>query len=52
MSLRQKLFTTSGLNLLDYAVRFGTVFIISPFLIRHLGKENYGFWVVMVSVIG
>ena len=52
MSLRQKLFTTSGLNLVDYAVRFGTVLIISPFLIRHLGKDTYGFWVVMVSVIG
>lgn len=52
MSLRQKLFTTSGLNLLDYAVRFGTVLIISPFLINQLGKETYGFWVVMVSVIG
>jgi len=52
MSIRRKLATTSAINLIDYGVRFAAILIASPFLIETLGKDQYGLWIVLLSVIG
>ena len=52
MSLKRKLGTASVLNLMDYVLKFGTVLVVSPYLIARLGKDGYGVWVVLTALIG
>jgi O-antigen/teichoic acid export membrane protein len=52
MSLNRRLFSASALNLADYVLKIGVVLVVSPFLIGRLGKEEYGLWVLLLSVIG
>jgi len=52
MSIRRKLAATSTINLIDYGLRFAAILIASPFLIETLGKDQYGLWIVLLSVIG
>ena len=49
MSLKRRLLSASALNLADYALKIGVVLVVSPFLIKHLGKQDYGLWVLLLS---
>lgn len=52
MNLRQRLISASALNVLDYGLKIGVVLVVSPFLINRLGKEDYGLWVLLLSILG
>ena len=52
MSLKRGVLTSTGLNLLDHTVKAASVFILSPLMLRGLGKEAYGVWQVLMSVFG
>jgi O-antigen/teichoic acid export membrane protein len=52
MSLKRRLISASVLNLADYALKIGVVLAVSPFLISRLGQEDYGLWVLLLSIIG
>jgi O-antigen/teichoic acid export membrane protein len=52
MNLRQRLISASALNVLDYGLKIGVVLVVSPFVIRTLGTDQYGFWVILISMVG
>ncbi len=52
MSLTRKFLRGSVLNLIEQAVRFIAVFILTPIIVGALGPELNGFWVVLMSVFG
>ena len=35
-----------------YLVGASTAFIMSPFLVRHLGNAGYGFWELLLGLVG
>lgn len=52
MGLAQRFFRGSVLNLADQALRFAAVFVMTPIIIRCLGDDRYGFWVLLMSIVG
>lgn len=50
MSLRRRVLTSSGLNLCDFGLKFASVLVVSPFMIRQLGVEGYGVWFLIFSI--
>lgn len=42
----------SALNLIDYGIRFGAVLVVTPFLLDQIGKETYGLWLFLISLLG
>lgn len=52
MNLKRRIASASALNFVDYGLKAAVVLVVSPFLIGRLGKEEYGLWVLLLSVIG
>jgi len=52
MGLAQRFLRGSILNLADQALRFAAVFIMAPVMIGVLGKPEYGFWILLMSIVG
>lgn len=40
------------LNSIDYPVQIAAVFIVTPAMVRGLGQEGYGHWLMLMAVIG
>lgn len=52
MSLGKHLLRGSGANLLDLLIKTAAVFVTTPLLLKTLGTDGYGSWVLIMSVIG
>jgi O-antigen/teichoic acid export membrane protein len=52
MGLAQRFLRGSVLNLFDQGLRFVAVFIMAPIMIGILGKPDYGFWILLMSIVG
>lgn len=52
MSLGKKLFQGAGLNVVDHLVKIGALFISTPFMVRFLGQEGYGQWLLGMAILG
>lgn len=52
MGLAQRFLKSSVLNLGDQGLRFAAVFIMTPIMIGILGDDRYGFWVLLMSIVG
>lgn len=52
MGLAQRFLRGSVLNLGDQGLRFAAVFIMTPIMIGILGDDRYGFWVLLMSIVG
>jgi O-antigen/teichoic acid export membrane protein len=52
MSLARKFLQGSVLNLFEQALRFAAVFVMTPIIVRALGDDTYGFWVLIMSLFG
>ena len=52
MSLKRRLLSASALNLADYALKIGVILLASPYIITTLGTAEYGFWVILISLVG
>ena len=42
----------SALNLFDQGLRFVAVFVMTPIIVLTLGEEKYGFWALLMSIVG
>lgn len=51
-SLKTRLFSASVLSLADQFLKVASALIISPVIIHGLGVENYGTWILAVSIAG
>lgn len=52
MSLAQKLIRGSSVNVIDLVVKIAAMFVTTPLMVAHLGKEAYGTWIVALTLIG
>ena len=52
MGLAQRFLRGTVLNLGDQALRFVAVFVMTPIMIRFLGDDRYGFWVLLMAIVG
>lgn len=52
MELARRFLRGSVLNLADQGLRFAAVFVMTPVMIGFLGAERYGFWVLLMSIVG
>jgi O-antigen/teichoic acid export membrane protein len=52
MGLAQRFLRGSVLNLFEQGLRFAAVFVMGPILVGILGKPDYGFWVLLMSILG
>lgn len=52
MSLGRHLLRGSGMNMLDLVVKTLAVFFTTPLLIKRLGADGYGSWLLVMSVAG
>lgn len=52
MSLGKKLFQGAGLNMVDHLIKIGALFISTPFMVRFLGQEGYGQWLLGMAILG
>lgn len=51
MSLQRKVVRGSTLNLLDHVARVGSMLVVTPLMVSHLGLEGYGIWLVLTAAI-
>jgi O-antigen/teichoic acid export membrane protein len=49
MNLDNRLLGSSMLNMLEHAVKFAAMFLVTPALIGGLGKEQYGLWLLLMT---
>ena len=40
------------LNAVDYGTKMAAMFLVTPAIIEALGEENYGYWLLIMAVIG
>lgn len=52
MSLGKKLFKGAGLSVLEHAAKIGALFVSTPFMVRYLGQEGYGQWLLGMAILG
>src|SRR5271154_5811802 len=52
MSLKQRIFRNSSLEMASKVVGIAAGIFLSPFLIKRLTTETYGLWVLIGSVVG
>ncbi len=52
MSLTRKLLRGSTINLAEHAIKITVMFVTTPLMVLHLGRENYGVWIVALAIIG
>lgn len=52
MSLAQKLIRGSAVNLAEQGIKLAVVFVTTPLMVRYLGREDYGLWIVGLAIIG
>jgi O-antigen/teichoic acid export membrane protein len=52
MSLATKLIRGSSVTLLEHVVKIAAMFVTTPLMVVHLGKEAYGTWIVALTIIG
>jgi O-antigen/teichoic acid export membrane protein len=52
MSLARKLIRGSSVNLIEQVVKIVAMFVTTPLMVAQLGKENYGTWIVALTIIG
>jgi len=50
--IKKSLLKNSSWNWLLFLINAVITFWMSPFLVHHLGNERYGFWTIIVSLIG
>jgi O-antigen/teichoic acid export membrane protein len=50
--MHRRLTANSASNLLRYVVSLGVAFFLTPFVVRTLGDDRFGFWVVVLSFVG
>lgn len=51
-AMHRRLTVNSASNLLRYVVSLGVAFFLTPFVVRTLGDDRFGFWVVVLSFVG
>lgn len=51
-SVKQMLWSTSILGVVDNVLRSLSVFIVSPMLVGGLGQDQYGLWVLLLAWVG
>lgn len=51
MSLTQKILKGSVLNVIDHAVKVGVMLLITPYMVKTLGLERYGIWLVLTAAV-
>jgi O-antigen/teichoic acid export membrane protein len=51
-SLHKRLTLNSASNVLRFVISLVVTFFLTPFVIRTLGDAAYGFWVVLLSLVG
>lgn len=51
MSLASKIFRGSALNAADLILRMAVMFLMTPFMVSHLGMTGYGIWVLLITAI-
>ncbi|MCF6311077.1 MAG: oligosaccharide flippase family protein [Verrucomicrobiales bacterium] len=49
--MRRILLKAGVLNLLDHGLKILAVFFMTPFILGHLGNEQYGLWAVIYSIL-
>lgn len=52
MSLANKLLRGSAISLVEQALKIVMMFITTPLMVRHLGEQDYGLWLVALAIIG
>ena len=51
-SIHRRLSVNAIANLVRYGVYLGVSFLLTPFLVKKLGAQNYGLWVLVLSMLG
>lgn len=51
MSIKRKLLRSSSLNLLDHGVKMAAMLLVTPFLVRSLGMQDYGTWLLLNTAV-
>lgn len=51
MSLKHKLLRSSTLNVLDHVVKMVAMLLVTPFLVRSLGMQDYGTWLLLNTAV-
>lgn len=52
MKLARTMMTSSAVMLLDHFLKIATIFLVTPWMARGLGKEQYGLWLLAMSLVG
>lgn len=52
MSLAQKLIRGSTVSLIDHGLKISLLFVTTPLMIEHLGKRDYGIWLLALAIVG
>jgi O-antigen/teichoic acid export membrane protein len=52
VALAQKLIRGSAVNLVDQGIKLAVVFVTTPLMVRYLGRDDYGLWIVGLAIIG
>jgi len=52
MGLAKRFLAGSALNLIDQSLRFIAAFVMMPFMIACLTKPVYGFWAMLMAIVG
>lgn len=52
MSLGKRLFTGAGASVVEHLTKACALFISTPLMVRHLGPEGYGQWLLGMAILG
>jgi O-antigen/teichoic acid export membrane protein len=52
VSIFAKLVRGASINVLEHGFKVVVMFVITPLMIRCLGKEDYGTWILAIAIIG
>jgi O-antigen/teichoic acid export membrane protein len=52
VALAQKLIRGSAVNLAEQGIKLAVVFVTTPLMVRYLGRDDYGLWIVGLAIIG
>lgn len=52
MNFKDRIFKSSVYGLLGHTLRIAIAFMLTPFLMRSLGEESYGLWLLILAALG